>query len=108
MPGLHFGMARHGVAVFLSEGLSVIGGRVATHQSNVARDQVFAGANTKARLTRCRFRPGCSALLGRHLRIYPIAPAIAVTGVQEHAVTRLRLGCTLLLQDAFDISLSDH
>src|SRR5438552_12206838 len=76
------------VRTLLARGLRVAGGRIAHGQRDVTRGHVLAGADAEAGLSLVEEVACRLALLGLHRLVAVVAPAVALAGVQGHAVTR--------------------
>src|SRR5207245_2121909 len=100
--GLHLGVAGHGeVRSLLARGLRVAGGGVAHRQRDVARGHVLAGADAEARLALVEEVARRLPLVGVHRLVAVVAPAIALPGVEGHAIAGADFLYTRLLHYAF-------
>src|SRR5207244_5784608 len=91
------------VRTLLARGLRVAGGRIAHGQRDVTRGHVLAGADAEAGLSLVEEVACRLALLGLHRLVAVVAPAVALAGVQGHAVTRSDLSEALPLHDASEV-----
>src|SRR5438094_8652302 len=106
--GLHLRVAGHReVGPLLPRGLRVARRRIAHGQRDVPRGQVLAGAEAEAGLPLVEEVAGRLALGGVHGFVPIIAPAVALPGVQRHAVPRRDVPKALHLEHASDVIRGD-
>src|SRR5262245_31289486 len=101
-------MAGHGeVRTLLARRLGVARRGVAHGQRDVPRREILAGADAEAGLALVEEIAGGLTLFGLHGLVAVVAPAVALPGVEGHAITGADLAQALRLHHAPDVVSGD-
>src|SRR5581483_12060526 len=86
-PGLHLGVAGHGVSILVATRLSIIRGGVSASHCDVLGRHILASANAESGFSLAPDGAGRGALLGGHRLVFVVAPGVALTGMKEYTVS---------------------